>query len=507
VTDIHELAGVERVGSPELLRLALAVVQPGFEGHTAPDWLLRRLEGGLGGVALFARNIDTPEQVSALTAVVHATAPQAIVAVDEEGGDVTRIQHATGSSWPGNLALGVVDDVDLTRRVAAEIGAALDELGIDLDYAPDADVNVRASNPVIGVRSFGADARLVARHTAAWVTGIQSAGVLACAKHFPGHGDTGVDSHLDVPEIQVDDPWASPWLEPFRAAVDAGSAAIMSAHVRVPVLDPRPATLAAPVMTGLLRDHLGYTGLALSDGLEMGAITSTLGLAEGAVQALQAGIDALCIGGGLADAETVDAVVTGLVRAVVAGRLPEERLAEAAARVAAAADLRQSLRRRRATPSGETRTAAGLEAAQRALRIHEGSQRSGTRRASDSCVPLVVELVAPSNIAVGDDTPSGVATAARRRWPDLQLVRLSAGDDPVGALAAAADGPVWIVVRDAHRHPWMDGLVAALGQRRPDCVVIDIGWPGWTPPAGLTHVVTHGASWASGEAVVRQLAR
>jgi beta-N-acetylhexosaminidase len=185
MTDLDALSRAARVGSTDLLRLALAVVQPGFVGRTAPDWLLHRLDAGLGGVALFARNIDTPEQVAALTAGIHRASPAAIIAVDEEGGDVTRIQHATGSSWPGNLALGVVDDVDLTRRVAAEIGAALDELGIDLDYAPDADVNVEAHNPVIGVRSFGADARLVARHTAAWVTGLQSAGILACAKHFP----------------------------------------------------------------------------------------------------------------------------------------------------------------------------------------------------------------------------------------------------------------------------------------------------------------------------------
>jgi beta-N-acetylhexosaminidase len=506
MTDTHELARAERSGSPELVRLALAVVQPGFEGHRAPDWLLRRLDGGLGGVALFARNIGTPDQVAALTAQIHAAAPTAIVAVDEEGGDVTRIEHATGSSWPGNLALGVVDDVDLTRRVAAEIGAALDELGIDLDYAPDADVNVRASNPVIGVRSFGADAPLVARHTAAWVAGIQSAGVLACAKHFPGHGDTGVDSHHDLPEIAMDDPWTSPWLEPFRAAVEAGAASIMSAHVRVPSLDPRPATLAAPVMTGLLREHLGFTGLALSDGLEMGAITSTLGLAEGAVQALQAGVDALCIGGGLSDAATVDTVVAGLVEAVRAGRLPEERLAEAAARVAAAAGRRDELRRARSFDVSGSRD-AGLEAAQRALRVTEGAGAAPVRTAGDDRPPLVLELSGPSNIAVGDATPTGVVTAARRRWPGIRTRRLAPGADPAEALTAASGAqPVWVVVRDAHRHPWMDAAVGRLGRLRPDLVVIDTGWPGWSPPAELTHVVTFGASWASGEAAVRRLA-
>jgi beta-N-acetylhexosaminidase len=128
-----------------------------------------------------------------------------------------------------------------------------------------------------------------------------------------------------------------------------------------------------------------------------------------------------------------------------------------------------------------------------------------TSRASASCAPLVLELVAPSNIAVGDDTPTGVSTAVSRRWPGLRPRRLGAGDDPAPVLAPAGDRPVWVVVRDAHRHPWMSALVEVLARLRPDCVVIDTGWPGWTPPTGLVHVVTHGASWASGEAVVRRL--
>ena len=322
MSDVSEIGYAVDVGSADLRRLALAVVQPGFTGLTAPSWLLERLAEGLGGVALFARNIESPAQVATLTAAIHAANPAALVAIDEEGGDVTRLEHATGSSWPGNLALGAVDDTALTEAVAAEIGAALAELGIDLDYAPDADVNVEAANPVIGVRSFGADPALVARHTGAWVAGLQSAGVLACAKHFPGHGDTGVDSHHDLPEVDLGDPETSPWLVPFRAALAAGAASVMSAHVRVPGIDPRPATLVPAIMTGLLRDGLGFTGLALSDGLEMGAVAGPLGVAEGAVQAVLAGVDALCIGGGLADAETVDTVAAALVGAVESGRLP-----------------------------------------------------------------------------------------------------------------------------------------------------------------------------------------
>ncbi|MEO6019430.1 MAG: glycoside hydrolase family 3 N-terminal domain-containing protein, partial [Knoellia sp.] len=173
--------------SPDLRALALAVIQPGFVGFTPPGWVLRELESGLAGVALFARNIDTLDQVALLNERIHAANPRAIVAIDEEAGDVTRMEHSTGSSWPGNLALGVVDDVALTQAVAREIGAMLDSVGVDLDYAPVADVNNNPANPVIGVRSFGSDSAVVARHTEAWVRGLQSAGVLACAKHFPGH--------------------------------------------------------------------------------------------------------------------------------------------------------------------------------------------------------------------------------------------------------------------------------------------------------------------------------
>ncbi|GAB3440753.1 glycoside hydrolase family 3 protein [Phycicoccus ginsengisoli] len=517
--------------SPDLARLALAVVQPGFVGETAPSWLLARLEQGLGGVALFGRNIVDPAQVARLTAQVHEANPAALVAVDEEGGDVTRLEHQTGSSWPGNLALGAVDDVDLTQRVGAEIGLSLVAVGIDLDYAPDADVNVEAANPVIGVRSFGSDPALVGRHTAAWVRGLQSAGVLACAKHFPGHGGTRVDSHLDVPVVDVRDPAHDPALEPFRAAVDAGVAAIMSAHIRLPVLDDRPATLVPAVMTGLLRETLGFTGLAVSDGLEMGAVARTVGLAEGAVLALVAGVDALCIGGDTAGVDTLDLVVDAVVEAVHAGRLPEERLAEAVARVAAAAAGRDALRDRADHAArGATATAhpgelgqqlagpvrgAGREAGPGAGR--EAGRAAGREAAARSLrvrgevvpsphVPVLLVLEAATNIAVGAETPVGVVTAARRRWPEVEVRRLGTTDDVAAAARAAAqDRPLWVVVRDPHRHTWMDDAVRSVVAARPRAVVVDTGWPGWEPPAGTTHVLTQGASWAAGEAVVELL--
>ncbi|MFC7490184.1 MULTISPECIES: glycoside hydrolase family 3 protein [unclassified Knoellia] len=486
--------------SPDLRALALAVLQPGFVGLAPPDWLLRELDGGLGGVALFARNIDTLSQVADLSAVVHAAHPQALIAIDEEAGDVTRLEHATGSSWPGNLALGVVDDVALTQAVAREIGTMLDSVGIDLDYAPVADVNNNPDNPVIGVRSFGADPALVARHTGAWVRGLQSAGVLACAKHFPGHGDTATDSHLDLPVVTLEG-LEEVALQPFRAAIEAGSASIMSAHIVVRGFDDGPATLSRRLLVDLLRSELGFGGLVLSDGMEMGGITGSMSLAEGCVRAVAAGVDLLCIGGGLAGEDTVLEVADALVDAVHNGRLDEARLADAAQQVRRAADERARLRRTatNAAPD-EPHNVAGLEAARRAVVVH------GPRRAVETEVaPEVVELTAPSNIAVGEETLTGLAAAVARRWPGSSTTRVSNEHELLDALPDPGEGPLWVSARDPHRHAWMAPALASLLTARPDAVVIDTGWPGWTAPEGTTHVVTHGAARVTAERVVELL--
>lgn len=233
-----------------------------------------------------------------------------------------------------------MDDADLTRAVARELGRRLAECGVDLNWAPSADINSNQDNPVIGVRSFGADTALAARHTVAYIEGLQAAGVAACTKHFPGHGDTNVDSHHALPRIDVDlDTLHARELVPFRAAIAAGSKAVMSAHILLPALDPdRPATLSPQILTGLLRQELGYQGLIVTDGMEMQAISAVYGIERGSVLAIAAGADAICVGGGLADEETVLRLRDALVTAVRDGELPEERLADAAARVRALAD-------------------------------------------------------------------------------------------------------------------------------------------------------------------------
>ncbi|WP_162908115.1 glycoside hydrolase family 3 protein, partial [Allorhizocola rhizosphaerae] len=355
-------------GDGSLIRLADAVLQPGFVGTTPPDWIRRRLSEGLGGVVLFGRNIVDVEQVAALSAGLAEENPDVIIAIDEESGDVTRLEVTSGSRRPGNCALGFVDDPALTQAVAADIGAQLAAAGVTLNYAPTVDVNNNPANPVIGVRSFGADPKLVSRHAAAWVRGLQSVGVGACAKHFPGHGDTGVDSHHGLPVIEAEPSRLDDVeLHPFGAAIEAGARAIMTAHILVPAIDgEHPATMSRAVLVDLLRRRMGFTGMVVTDGIEMASVARRYGLARAAVLALAAGADAICVGGETATEEVAVLLRDAIVDAVVAGTLPEERLAAAAARVAEFAAWSRSLRRVRLA---STQTPGiGLTAARRALR-------------------------------------------------------------------------------------------------------------------------------------------
>ncbi|MER5980872.1 glycoside hydrolase family 3 protein [Streptomyces sp. NPDC001857] len=488
-------------GTDALTRDALTVLQPGFPGTTAPDWLLRRLGEGLASVGLFGRNVASPEQLASLTARLRAEREDVIVAIDEEGGDVTRLEVGTGSSFPGNLALGTVDDVELTREVARELGRRLADCGVTLNWAPSADVNSDPRNPVIGVRSFGADPDLVARHTSAYVTGLQSAGVAACAKHFPGHGDTAVDSHLALPRVDAaPEVLAGRELAPFHAAVAAGSRAVMSAHILVPALDPdRPATLSRRVLTDLLRGELGYDGLIVTDGMEMRAVAGTYGIERGSVLAVAAGADAICVGGGLADDATVRRLRDALVTAVRAGELPEERLADAAERVRALARWTASARAVPPSPREVTRAGVGLDAARRALRVTGAEGFTPLTEA-----PYVAALTPVANIAVGDETPWGLAAELARLLPGTRTGGFTGEDAGRAASAAAGERRIVAVVRDEHRHPWMAKALDVLLAARPDTIVVEMGVP-QSPPRGALHVATHGAARVCAQAAAEAL--
>jgi beta-N-acetylhexosaminidase len=470
--------------SGPLERLATSCILPGFEGKVAPDWVRRRLADGLRGVVLYAWNVESRGQLAELTSSLRAEREDVLVAIDEEGGDVTRLEADTGSSYPGNGALGVVDDPPATERVAESMGAELAEVGINLDFAPVADVNTNPDNPVIGIRSFGSDGALVARHVAAFVGGLQRAGVAACAKHFPGHGDTAEDSHLALPVVDSVDEDA---LAPFRSAIDAGVCSIMTAHIVVRSLGDAPATMSRSLLGDLLRGELGFRGAIVTDALEMRAISDTVGVEEGAVRAVAAGADALCLGHDLFD----DAVVTirdALVGAVRDGRIAEERLIEAAARVRELSEWVSEVRAPVAADRGAAR-----EAARRAL-VVEGDVRVDRPA-------LIIELEPAAGMAAGRlaQTPGDWLSAG---LPGAELVRLSAS--PVDAIPTHGRQVV-LLVRDAHRHAWARGVAGALLAREPESVVVEVGLPLWRPAGGRGYVATFGAGRVSLEAAAERL--
>ena len=465
-------------------------------GFSEPGWIRAALADGLAGVTLFGLNVRDREQLASLTTRLRSAGAEPVIAIDEEGGDVTRISHRTGSDYPGNAALGAIDDVTLTAAVYAALGADLAALGISTNLAPSADVNTAADNPVIGTRSFGADPALVARHVAAAVTGLQSAGVAACAKHFPGHGSTSADSHLVL--ATVDAPLSvlrARDLPPFEAAIAAGVRAIMPGHLRVPELTgDLPASLSRRAQTDLLRGDLGFTGVIISDGLEMRAVSERYGIPEAAVQAVLAGTDLLCLGRDQ-DYDSILAVRAALVEAVRSGRLPGERLEEAAARVAALRAWTAAARQAAGPPQPDG-SSIGLVAARRAVAV------SGA--VPDLTDPLVVQLVPPLNLAAG-----AVPWGLRQYVPAERYREISTGEADLTAaasavLADAAGRDLVIVARDAHRHHGAADAIRLLLARRADAVVVEMGLPVWRPSA-RSYIASYGASHSSSLAVAEML--
>jgi beta-N-acetylhexosaminidase len=479
---------------PALGALADAILIPPFPGTTAPPWVLEALSRGLAGVTLFGANVvgDT----AALTAALRAAAPiEPVIAIDEEGGDVTRLAYTSGSPYPGNAALGVVDDVSLTQSVYAAIGADLARLGINTNLAPDADVLDLSGSAVVGTRSFGSETPVVARHVAAATAGLQSASIAACAKHFPGHGSTLDDSHLSLAtisgtmaEIRARD------LPPFAAAIAAGSLAIMPGHLRVPELTGSlPATLSPAAVNGLLRGELGFSGVVISDALEMKAASAVFGIPEAAVLAVIAGVDLLCLGR-QTDEAMYHAVRAAIADAVTSKRLRGDRLEEAAARVAG---LRARLAAWPAAPASAScdvlssaGDAVGLVAARRALR------RSGPVP-SALVDPLIVEVEPEESIAAGR------FTWGFEPWAAVKRVDPAAGDGAAGSILAASAGrPLVLAVRDAR---CVLGLVGDVLAARPDTVIVEMGVPAWTPPPGTAYLATYGASRVCAQAAAEAL--
>ncbi len=270
----------------------------GFQGKSPSPEVLGLLDRGVHGVILFSRNVEDAEQVATLVAELKRRAGRPLlVAVDQEGGRVARLRAPQGfTELPPMRAVGEAGDEALARDVGALLGRELRAVGIDQDYAPVVDVDTNPANPVIGDRALSRDPAVVGRLGAALARGLQGEGVAACAKHFPGHGDTSQDSHQDLPRLPHDlERLRRIELAPFRALASAGVAAVMTAHVVFEALDPRrPATLSPEVMR-LLREEAGFRGCAVSDDLEMKAVAEHFPLEEAAPGAVRAGVDALLV--------------------------------------------------------------------------------------------------------------------------------------------------------------------------------------------------------------------
>jgi len=296
----------------------------GFHGLEPPEHILHWLaEGRISGVILFARNIDTPEQVAGLTRACHEAAKYPIlVAIDQEGGVVARLREGFTES-PGAMALGAADSEELAEEVSAVLATELRALGINWNLAPAIDITHNIHNPSVGVRSLGTDPLRVARLAAAQARGFQRAGVAATAKHFPGKANTPVDPHVSLPVIEdpLDD-MLDIDLVPFRAASEAGIAAMMVTHVQFKDLEPEyPSTLSPKIIKGLLRRDVGFTGLVSTDCMEMKAVTNKYGPGESAVLAALAGANAILFSH---TREYQEEVYDALLEAARSGRIPME---------------------------------------------------------------------------------------------------------------------------------------------------------------------------------------
>ena len=449
-------------------RPALAVLLPGFEGTELPGWLAERLRDGLAGVCLFATNIASRPQLRELTDSIRRANPHAVIAIDEEGGDVTRLYQSVGSPYPGNAVLGRIDDEDYTLHIATIVGWELRIAGVTLDLAPDVDINSNDANPVIGVRSFGADAGLVARHGAAWVRGLQSTGIAASAKHYPGHGDTAQDSHLALPVVDL--PLATLLereLVPFSAAIAAGTKTVMTSHIVLPQLDSEPATFSSKIL-GMLRETFG--GVIVSDALDMVGASGDIGVPAAAVKALEAGCDLLCLGTEN-NAEQLDEIAMAIDRLV-----PSVQLLAAIRRIALleVADI----------PIPEYITAwdePEFDLARTAAVFHSNSSPVHADRE-------LFQFETAANIAVGD-APWGPEDVKVLR--DGDRAEVTPGRQPV------------LIGRDNHRHEWVRLIVDDVRAKHPSTIVVDMGWP--ADDRAYADIATFGASRHTSQALLAWL--
>ncbi len=445
----------------------------GFEGVKPPRHILHWLASGrIGGVYLFARNIASPAQVKRLTADCWAAAKQPIlVGIDQEGGAVARLREGFTES-PGAMALGAGSDRQLTEDIAYMMGRELAALGINWNFAPVADIAHQRDNPSIGTRSFGRDPRLVSELVKAQIQGFQRAGVAATAKHFPGLGNTVIDTH-DAPvraagslnDLHKED------LRPFRAAIAADVGCIMLTHVIYNKLDEeRPATLSPRFAGGLLRDELGYDGVVCTDCMEMKAITEDFGTGESAALAIEAGVDMALFSHTRAAQE---AAYEAVLEAAIDGRLSKERIDQSVRRI-------WKLKRRFPLDYGPSIEIVGSDAhrslAAKAARAGIVLLKSGEAMPLDADEARV-GLIEFSSAHTGDGAPSQFAAYLSQRLLSVKCFTINPSlesevqDECFGSMAMEAD-KIILVTRNAHMLPAQLQLARYICERARKVILV-----------------------------------
>lgn len=476
------------------------MIHCGFHGYEAGDDIARMIrERHIGGVILFARNVRDVRQVAALNADLQRIAreaglPPLTIAIDQEGGMVARLTEGV-ALMPGNMAIAAGGDPQAAYEAARITGEELRALGINLNYAPVLDVNVNPNNPVIGVRSYGETPETVGEFGVQAIRGLQGAGVTATAKHFPGHGDTDVDSHLDLPTISHGrERIYAVELKPFRRAIEAGIDAIMSSHIYFPAFETEklPVTLSRNVLTGLLREELGYEGVIMTDCMEMKAIADHYGTVAAAVMAVEAGADCVLISH---RHDLQEGAIEAIAAAVESGRIGEARIDASVARLLA-------MKQKRGVIAGAITTQADeayyASAPFRAVGSRE--HRETARRISEASVTLVkaeagllplrrertlvigVQAAAVSEVDEAVDLPMTLGQAIAAQGFDV-VERTVALEQVGGAaeelLRLAADGFAQVVVGtyNASLRPEQAALVRGLTERGMRPIVVALRNP------------------------------
>jgi beta-N-acetylhexosaminidase len=495
---------------------ALGRLMLAFDGHDLPEPMRRRLASApAAGISLFRfRNVASVAQVRDLVAAVQSVAPPDepfLVAIDQEGGQLRGLGPGS-TPFPGSMALGAAGDAQLTRRVGQAIGRELRAVGVNVNYAPVADLATNPRNPSLGVRSFGDDPAAVAEHVAAFVEGLEAAGVASTLKHFPGKGDAGVDTHHEIARVdRTLEELLERELRPFMAGAAAGASAVMSGHFAIPRLTgDRPATLAAAVVRDLLRHTVGFRGVTISDAFDMDALSAGEGRLRDAIDGLNAGLDLLLLGG-TSDGAAFDAALRA---ADTSGELEPHRTAEAIARI-------RTLRRRLAASEPVDLDAVG-GADHRALALEVAGRAVTLVRDRDGLLPLrpaagdriLVVMPRPHDLTPADTSSAevaGLAAAVRRRHPavDERLVRHAPDPSETAAAVAAARAAALVIVGSvsASLEPAQAALVrAVLDVGRPTVTVaLRTPWDLAAYPVAGTHLCTYSIVEPSCEALAAVL--